>query len=269
MRDIPGLTNEVTARAAALAAKAKTSREAAPLAAPKASIAPAKVVDGVATLRLYDYIDGDGGYWGISASEVAAALDDVADGLTRIDLRINSGGGAVWDGLAILNTLRDHTAPVRAIVDGVAASAASFIAVACDEVVMMPNSRMMIHDALGLCIGQAADMREYAAFLDDTSDNIAEIYATKAGGTTEEWRTTMTAKGLVGEWYSAQQAIDAGLADLIGAGGPTPDDAPEDKAAPSQSTASDVADQQAQARRDQRRAHEAKGLAYAAQLAQA
>jgi ATP-dependent protease ClpP protease subunit len=133
----------------------------------------------------------------------------------------------VWDGLAILNTLRSHDAPVTAVVDGIAASAASFIAVACDEVVMMPNSRMMIHDALGLCIGQAVDMREYADFLDDTSSNIAEIYAERAGGTTEEWRATMSAKGLNGQWYTAQEAVDAGLADKVG--GQT-EDQPADKA---------------------------------------
>lgn len=216
MRNIPGLTGDVLARADQLANKARDARAAVPGAVPpSATIAPARVSDGTAVLRLYDYIDPDGGYWGISANEFAEALDNAED-VQRIELRINSGGGAVWDGLAILNTLRSHDAPVTAIVDGVAASAASFIAVACDEVVMMPNSRMMIHDALGLCIGQSVDMREYADFLDDTSDNIAEIYATKAGGEVDEWRTTMTAKGLIGQWYSAQEALDVGLVDRIG-----------------------------------------------------
>lgn len=225
MRNIPGLTSDVVARAGRLAAKARDAREAVPGAVPpSATIAPARVSDGVASLRLYDYIDGDGGYWGISADELAQALDNVEEDITRIELRINSGGGAVWDGLAILNTLRSTKAPVTAIVDGVAASAASFIAVACDEVVMMPNSRMMIHDALGLCIGQAADMREYADFLDDTSDNIAEIYAARAGGSVAQWRATMTAKGLIGQWYSAQEAVDAGLADKVGGAAAEPED---------------------------------------------
>lgn len=216
MRDVPSLTKDLTNRATSLAAKARDARKAAPGAVPpSASIAPAKVSDGVATLRLYDYIDGEGGYWGISAEEVAEALDNIEGTVERIDLRINSGGGAVWDGLAILNQLRTRTEPVRAIVDGVAASAASFIAVACDEVVMMPNARMMIHDALGLCIGQAVDMREYADFLDDSSQNIAEIYATKAGGSADEWRQTMTANGLIGQWYSSQEAVGAGLADSV------------------------------------------------------
>jgi ATP-dependent protease ClpP protease subunit len=227
MRNLPGLTSDVVARANGLAAKSLEARKAvAGGTAPKNTIAPAKVSDGVATLRLYDYIDGDGGYWGISANELAEALDAAGD-VSRIELRINSGGGSVWDGLAILNTLRSHDAPVTAVVDGIAASAASFIAVACDEVVMMPNSRMMIHDALGLCIGQAVDMREYADFLDDTSSNIAEIYAERAGGTAEEWRSTMSAKGLNGQWYTAQEAVDAGLADKVG--GQT-EDQPADKA---------------------------------------
>jgi ATP-dependent protease ClpP protease subunit len=216
MRDIPGLSDEIVARATQLAAKARDARAAVPGAVPpSASIAPAKVSDGTATIRLYDYIDSEGGYWGISANEFAEALDEAGE-ITQIELLINSGGGSVWDGLAILNTLRSHDAPVRGRVDGVAASAASFIAVACDELVMMPNSRLMIHDAMGLCIGQAVDMREYADFLDDTSDNIAEIYADRAGGTTEGWRKTMANKGLIGQWYSAQEAVDAGLADKVG-----------------------------------------------------
>jgi ATP-dependent Clp endopeptidase proteolytic subunit ClpP len=223
MRNLPSLSGEIFARAGKLADKTRAARAKAPKSQrpptapnPENTISPAKVVDGVATLRIYDYIDMDGGYWGISANEVAEALDDVETPITRIELRINSGGGHVWDGLAILNTLRAHKAPVTAIVDGIAASAASFLAVACDEVVMMPNSRMMIHDAMGLCIGQAVDMREYADFLDDTSQNLAEIYAEKAGGTSDEWRARMTEHGLIGTWYSAQDAVDAGLADRVG-----------------------------------------------------
>ena len=231
MRDIPGLTADLAARAGRLSQKAQEARAASPVTTqPANTISPAKLSEGVATLRLYDYIDSDGGYWGISANEVAEALDAIDGDVERIELRINSGGGAVWDGLAILNTLRAHEAPVTAVVDGVAASAASFIAVACDEVVMMPQSRMMIHDALGLCIGQAVDMREYADFLDDASDNIAEIYAQRAGGSTEDWRQTMSAKGLLGQWYSAQEAVDAGLADRVDGVATQGDGEPEDRA---------------------------------------
>lgn len=241
MRPLPSLTATLADQATTLSARARAAREAAPFTTPQASMSPAVVGDGVATVRLYDYIDSEGGYWGISAEEFAEVLDDDAvRGVSRIDLRINSGGGAVWDGLAILNVLRSVPTTVRAIVDGVAASAASFIAVACDEVVMMPNSRMMIHDALGLCIGQAADMREYADFLDDSSSNIAEIYAARAGGSVEDWRTRMTERGLLGSWYSAQEAVDIGLADRVGL-----DDAPasEDDRAPEQPRAEEPVEQ--------------------------
>lgn len=239
MRDLPSLTSDITARADRLVTRARENRAAAQGRvangnAPRNSISPAVLDGDTATLRLYDYIDSEGGYWGISADEVAQALDAIDGPVSRINLRVNSGGGMVWDGLAILNTLRAYDAPVTAIVDGVAASAASFIAVACDEVVMMPNSRMMIHDALGLCIGQAADMREYASFLDDTSDNIAEIYATKAGGSVEQWRTTMSSNGLQGQWYSPAQAVEAGLADRVEqatASDPAEDSAPQQPAA--------------------------------------
>lgn len=203
-------------RAVTLSAKSREAREATPgIATPSASIAPAKVVDGVATLRLYDVIDGEGGYWGISADEVADALDAIDEPITRIDLRINSGGGAVWDGLAILNQLRTREEPVRAIVDGIAASAASFIAAACDEVVMMPQSRMMIHNALGICLGQAVDMREYADFLEESSRNVAEIYAARTDMSLDEWCTLMDSVGLMGQWYSAQEAVDIKLADSV------------------------------------------------------
>lgn len=230
MRNITGLSTDVLNRAVSLSARARDTRAAVPgLSAPQNTISPARVVDGVATLRLYDYIDPDGGYWGISALEFAEALDE-AGPVSRIDLRINSGGGSVWDGLAMINTLRDHDATVRAYVDGIAASAASFIAAACDETVMMPNSRMMIHDALGLCIGQAVDMRDYAAFLEDTSANIAEIYAEASGKPVAEWKALMSANGLRGTWYSAQEAVDAGIADKVGA--QADDGDPEDKTPP-------------------------------------
>lgn len=216
MRDIPGLSQDILNRAAQLSERARTRLDSVhPSAAPRAEIAPPVVADGVARMRLYGYIDPDGGMWGISAGEFADALDQIGQ-VDRIDLHINSGGGSVWDGLTIMNNLRQQDAPVRAIVDGVAASAASFIACAADEVVMMPNSRMMIHDALGICLGQAQDMHDYGDFLADSSDNIAAIYAAKAGGKVADWRATMQANGLMGQWYSADEAVAAGLADQVG-----------------------------------------------------
>src|SRR3546814_2815241 len=80
-----------------------------------------------------------------------------------------------------------------------------------DTVKMAPQSVMMIHDASGLVIGNSRDMQEMADLLEKTSDNIAAVYAQRAGGTPEEWRTAMRAE----TWYSDQEAVDAGLADEV------------------------------------------------------
>lgn len=167
--------------------------------------------DGVATLRLYDPIDSWGGEWGVSAKEFARALDGLPDDTTEIRLHINSPGGEVYEGLAILNLLRNHQARVVAVVDGLAASAASFIATGADEVVMGRNTQLMIHDAWGLCVGAAIDMRDMADRLDKISDNIASVYAAKAGGTKADWRGAMLAES----WYDAEEAVTAGLADRV------------------------------------------------------
>lgn len=181
------------------------------------------VVDGVATMRIYEPIDSWGGLWGISALEFLEALDSIGD-VSEIQLHINSPGGEVWEALAMLNNLRQHPANVVATVDGIAASAASFIACAADETVMAPNSQLMIHDAWGLCVGNAADMHQTGDILDQVSDNIASIYADRSGGTVEDWRATMRDEG----WYLAAEAVDAGLADRVL--GAEPADEPADPA---------------------------------------
>lgn len=169
-------------------------------------------VDGtVATLRLYDVIDSWGGYWGVSAAEFVEALDALGDDITEIQLHINSPGGEVWQGLTIMNALRQHKAHVVVTVDAIAASAASFIAMAGDEIVMALGAEMMIHDAMNICAGNAQRMLDMAERLDRESNNIAGIYASKAGGTTEQWREAMKAE----TWYSAEEAVAAGLADRL------------------------------------------------------
>lgn len=159
-----------------------------------------------ATLDIQDEI----GFWGVTASEFAQQLAAVT--APAIELRVNSPGGDVFDGVCIANLLRAHRATVNGVNYGLAASAASFILMACDSVTMMPNTSMMIHDAMGACRGNAADMRDLADLLDKVSDNIASMYAAKAGGTTEQWRDVMRGE----QWYSDQEAVDAGLADHIG-----------------------------------------------------
>lgn len=173
---------------------------------------PLAAVEGtVATMRLYDPVDSWGEMFGVSAKEFCTAVDDLPDGVDEIRLHINSPGGEVFDAIAILNALRAHNARVVAIVDGIAASAASFIACGADELIMARNSEMMIHDAWGICVGNAADMTSMADSLARLSDNIASVYAEKSGGDIAQWRAAMA----VESWYSAEEAVTAGLADRV------------------------------------------------------
>lgn len=157
-----------------------------------------------AKVRIYDAI---GGWWGTNAAEFVAELD--ALDVDEIDLRINSPGGAVWDGLAIMNSLKAHRARVTATVDGLAASAASIVAMGADEVVMAEGSQMMIHKSSGGSWGNADTMREMAVILDKIDLNGAAIYARKAGGSRDSWLDLMAAE----TWYNADEAVVAGLAD--------------------------------------------------------
>jgi ATP-dependent protease ClpP protease subunit len=182
---------------------------------------PTVGVDGAtATIRLYDPIDGWGGWWGMSAAEFADAIDKLPAEITEIRLLINCPGGDVFDGVAITNILGAHPARIVAVVQGLAASAASFIGVRADELVMNPGSMLMVHDASAVAYGWAEDLRQMADLLDKVSDNIAGMYAAKAGGTAAEWRATMLAE----TWYTAEEAVAAGLADRVGAA--SEDDAP-------------------------------------------
>ncbi len=161
-----------------------------------------------ADVYIYGVI-GDDWDGGVTAATFASQLKDIT--ASEIALHINSPGGLVFDGIAIYSALLNHAATVNVFVDGIAASAASFVAMAGDAVVIEKPAKMMIHDANGLVIGNAADMREMADLLDEMSDTIAGIYSQKAGGTVETWRAAMRKES----WYSAEDAVAAGLADRV------------------------------------------------------
>lgn len=173
--------------------------------------APSSSTPGVAVLRLYQAIDSWGGEWGVSASEFAAALDSLPESVQDIHLHINSPGGEVFEAITILNMLRDHPAKLTAIVDGLAASSASFIAAGAETTIVGKNTEVMIHDPWGLAIGNAQDFRETADQFDKVARNIASIYAAKSGATVAEWRDAMLAES----WYDAEEAVAAGLADRV------------------------------------------------------
>lgn len=163
-------------------------------------------------IDVYDEIGDDSGVvGGCSAKDFAAQLAGVTGPL---DVHINSYGGSVKDGIAITSAIRAHKAPKRTIVDGMACSAASVIMQAGDERIVQPGAMVMIHDASAGVMGNAAEMAKAAAELEKFSDNIAQVYAGRAGGTAEQWRAAMREE----TWYTADEAVDAGLADTIGTG---------------------------------------------------
>lgn len=163
----------------------------------------------IATIRLYGPIDSWGGFWGISAKDVGGVLDALPDSVTQIILRINSPGGHVFEGISIKNLLRAHKAKVTAVVDGLAASAASVIATGADETVMSPGTQMMIHCTSTIVWGNAADMRKEASVLEGLDRSLAEIYTAKAGE--KDWATLLEAE----TWLTADDAVEMGLADRV------------------------------------------------------
>lgn len=166
-----------------------------------------------AELMIYGQIGG--GFWsdGVTASDVAALLRELGPG--PVNVRINSPGGDVFQGVAIHSLLARHPGTVTTYVDGLAASAASFIMLAGDRIVAARNAFVMIHDAMTMTYGNGDTHRAAGELLDKVSENIADMYAERAGEDTEHWRNLMTVNGEDGTWYTGQEALDAGLVDEL------------------------------------------------------
>jgi ATP-dependent Clp endopeptidase proteolytic subunit ClpP len=156
------------------------------------------------------YIFDEIGFWGTTANSFVEQLNAVTT--PKITVYLNSPGGEVFDGIAIHTALAMSKAHVTTFVTGVAASAASFIAMAGDTIKMARNATMMIHSASGLAWGNAATMRQEADLLDKLTHNIADMYAMQAGGTADEWFSKIENSEI---WYTGQEALAAGLIDEI------------------------------------------------------
>lgn len=171
-----------------------------------------KAAEGEAEVWIQDEIS----WLGVTARDFIRELRAVD--AERLTLHINSPGGDVFDGIAIYDAIKRHPAKVTARIT-LAASIASVIAMAGDEVVMAEHGTMMIHEPFALTIGDAADHRKQAAILDQIGDETASIYAEKADNGTRhdqqiaKWRALMREE----TWYTAQAAVDAGLADRVDA----------------------------------------------------
>lgn len=160
---------------------------------------------GTAELLVYDVI----GWPFIEAQDVVARLQDID--AARVLVRINSPGGDVFDGLAIYNALKEHPARVDTLVEGLAASIASIVALAGQSVEAAESSFVMIHNPWTCMCGDAEEFRHAAGVLDKIGGQLAAAYAAKTGADLEQVRAWMGAE----TWYTAQEARDAGLVDRV------------------------------------------------------
>jgi ATP-dependent Clp protease protease subunit len=158
-----------------------------------------------AEISIYDAI----GAYGITAEAFIAELEAIT--AKTINLRINTPGGEVFDATAIYNALLAHPAEILVHIEGVAASAGSYIAMSGDEVRMADNAYMMIHNAHGGVVGEAEDMRKYAEVLDKMNANIAGMYDRKSAKGVDHWRGLMDAE----TWFTAEEAAAEGLVDVV------------------------------------------------------
>lgn len=162
-----------------------------------------------AEIWIYEEI-GCGWFGGISAKQFADDLKALGK-IEQISLRLNSPGGDVFDGIAIYNILKQNSARVVVYIDGLAASIASIIAMAGDEIHMAGNATMMIHKAWGMTVGNSADMQAMADTLAKLDGTLAGTYAKRTGKEFGEIAQMMADE----TWMNAQEAFDLGFVDRI------------------------------------------------------
>lgn len=158
-------------------------------------------------------IYGDiGGGWfdeGITAESISAEISGLD--VDNLNVRINSGGGLVFEGVAIYNALARHKANVVVHIDGLAASIASVIAMAGDEIRISEGSHIMIHKPWSFAIGDATSMRKEADVLDQLEGGLIDIYAARTDRERDELEQMVADE----TWFTGQGAVDAGFADVM------------------------------------------------------
>lgn len=175
---------------------------------------PAKMVrndaTNEATIYIYDAIDA---WWGIAAKDVATDIAALRPDAT-LRVRINSPGGDVFEARAIRTAIQQHPGRTIAHIDGLAASAATTIADAADEIEIAPGGFYMIHNAWTLAMGNKHDMLGAAALLDKVDAAIRADFATRTGKTDAEITAWMDAE----TWFTAEEAVTNGFAHRLAAG---------------------------------------------------
>jgi len=168
------------------------------------------IVDGELVL----YGDVGASWWdpelSFSAKEVVEALASLKGDIT---VRVNSGGGSAWDGVAIHNALKMHKGSVKIVVDGVAASAASVILMAGDEIICPANASIMIHNAATFAWGNKDEIEKARAMLEKLDGQMAELYADRTGMKADDVARMMDAE----TWMTGTEAVEKGFADSTSA----------------------------------------------------
>lgn len=163
---------------------------------------------GSVEISIYDQIGQNWYGEGITAKKFERDLKAFGD-IDSITLRINSPGGSVFEGNAIYNILRAHAAPVHTVIDGVAASIASVIALAGDTIEMPENAMFMIHNPINCICGNAADMRKMADDLEKIKDSILNVYESRSGLDRAKLSKMMDDE----TWMTADDAVGFNFAD--------------------------------------------------------
>ncbi len=162
-----------------------------------------------AEIYIYDII-GSGWLGGISAENFASDLKALGN-VRTIDVRINSDGGDVFDGRTIYSLLAQHKANINIYVDGLAASIASLIAMAGNRIIMADGSMMMIHNAWGLVVGNADEMRKQANLWEMIDQTLVKTYCARTGISAPKCIEMMNEE----TWMTADEALKNGFADEI------------------------------------------------------
>ena len=172
----------------------------------------ASVQNDTLEMLVYEEIGNDP--WtgtGVSALDVKRQIDS-AGSFAKVLVRINSPGGDAFEGIAIGNLIKSLKKPVHVCIDGIAASAASIIAMAGDTIEMGSNAMVMIHNAWSVAIGDSVEMRKTADLLDKISASIAQTYVDKTGKALAEVQAMMDAE----TWMSAKDCVENGFATTVG-----------------------------------------------------
>lgn len=165
---------------------------------------------GASVAEVYIYEDIGKRFGGVSDKQFAVDLKALG-AVSTIHVRLNSYGGDVFEGLAIYRLLADHPATVVSFIDGIAASIASVIAMAGDEIRIAEAGELMIHEAWTIAVGPAAEMRAAADHLEATSSSIADVYAARTGQSKDQIQAWMAAETT----FQSADAVKHGFAQMV------------------------------------------------------